>query len=560
MNDMHSGWELLPRIVMLLAVAAGAGLLFRRLGQSVIVGYLVAGVLMGPTGVGLVQEAADLQVLAELGVALLLFSIGLEFSLPRLRQLGRVALYGGTIQVIVTAIVFAAGALALGTETKAAIAIGLAFSMSSTAVVLRALTDRAELDSPQGRNATGILLLQDMAVVPLLIAVDALGKNAAAETALSELALRVALVVLFTAVTWALARWVLPRVLRGAAMAGSRDLPVLVALCLSFGAAWSAHSLGFSPALGAFIAGLLLAESPFATQVRADMAPLSAAFVALFFASVGTLAKLSFEPRQLLTILGIAGVVLLVKTGIVTGVVWGFQRSMSTALITGLALSQVGEFTFVLAQTAQADGLLPRSTFHSLVGISLATLVMTPYTIAAGPRLAATLLRRLPTRRRHLVEKPAAGGHDWRRVIVVGFGPAGQEVVRQLMLQKMPFLVLETNPDTVAANRSSVPIELGDATQREVLQHVGIGQSLGIVVTIPDPASARMVLAMAAKLAPSVRRIARSRYHMFADSLQEAGAHVTIDEEHVMGMHLAREVLSTVPQPKRVEQPEEERV
>jgi CPA2 family monovalent cation:H+ antiporter-2 len=537
-----TGWDLLPRIVGLLAAAAVAGLLLRRLGQNVVVGYLLAGLLLGPTGIGLVRAGEDVAILSELGVALLLFTIGLEFSFARLRQLGRVAVLGGTVQMALTAAAVFGVALALGVPRPAAIVLGLAFAMSSTAVVLRQLTDRSQLDSAHGRNAIGILLLQDTAVIPVLVVTDALARNLSSGALVREIAFRATLVVLFVVVAWALARYLLPKLLAGAALSGSRELPVVVAVCTSIGAAWGAHSLGFSPALGAFAAGIVLAESPFATQIRADVTPLSAVFVTLFFASVGTATLLPLQPQYLGTVLVLAAAVMLGKTVLATLAVWPVQQSLRDSLVTGLALSQVGEFTLVVCGTAYRNGILSEDVFHTATAICLLTLIATPWVIGAAPGLSARLLRRLrPGMRTAMRREPAR--KQWERVIVIGFGPAGRAVVHALVEKRIPLTILELNPNTVDENRMLFPIELGDATQPEVLQHAGVGASIAVVVTVPDPNACRLIVSAVQRLAPGVPVLARLRYNQYAQLLKDAGADRIVDEESVVGLHLADEAI-----------------
>ena len=536
-----NGWDLLPRIVGLLAAAAVAGIIVRRLGQNVIVGYLLAGLLLGPTGAGLVRSSEDVAVLSELGVALLLFSVGLEFSFKRLCQLGTVATIGGTLQVGATIALVYLACISLGVPATAALALGLGFAMSSTAVVLRELTDRAQLDSAHGRNAVALLLLQDIAVIPILILSDALAHRLETPALLAEMALRSGLVIGFVIAAWALARYALPRVLSGAALSGSRELPVVIAVCASIGAAWSAHALGFSPSLGAFAAGIVLAESPFATQIRADITPLSAVFVTLFFASVGTAALLPLSAGYILAALALAAAVMVTKAVVATLAVWTVQRSLRSALMTGLMVSQVGEFTFVVSAGAYRNGILTDDLFQMSMAISLITLVVTPALIGAAPWMATALVRGLPAPARAALG--AEPRKEWHRVLVVGFGPAGRAVVRALQAKRTPFLVLEMNPNTVAEYRTQFPIELGDATQPEVLQHAGVGASVAVVVTVPDPAACRLVVAAAQRLAPGVPILARLRYHQYYGQLREAGADHIVDEEETVGLHLAGEAI-----------------
>lgn len=537
-----SGWELLPKIVLLLGAAAAAGLLLRKLRQSVIVGYLLAGVLLGPTGLGLVRSDADVEILSELGVALLLFSIGLEFSLRRLRQFGSVAAGAGSIQLALTSIAVTLAAHFFGLAWSAAGVLGMAFAMSSTALVLRGLTDRAELDSTPGRNAIGMLLFQDLAVLPVLIAADALAKAKSDASWVDEFGIRVSFVFLFIVIASLAGRFILPRLLSAAALSGSRDLPVVIAACTSVGAAWGAHSLGFSPSLGAFVAGMVLAESPFATQIRADLTPLSAVFITLFFASVGTAVYIPPDFRSIALLIAAAGAVMFLKAVITSAAVYVVQRSLRAALVTGVLISQVGEFTFVVVQNAYRNGLIPAETFQLTLGIALITLIATPYAMSSAPIMVARALRRVPAHAREALET-GRSSTVWRRVIVIGYGPAGQRVVASLRESDIPFLVLEMNPNTVSSHRSEIPIELGDAIQREVLQHIGVGQSLAVIVTIPDPTAAGLIAQAVGRLAPGVPVVVRCRYHQYKEALEESGADRIVDEEDYVGARLAEEAI-----------------
>jgi CPA2 family monovalent cation:H+ antiporter-2 len=534
-------WNALARLVALLGVAAGLGVVLRRLGQNAVVGYLLAGVLLGPTGIGLIGRAQELREMSELGVALLMFAIGLEFSLARLRQIGKVAIFGGLAQISLTLLAAAAILRFAGIGVNESFVLAAAIAMSSTAVVMRVLMDNAELDSRHGRTAVGILLTQDVAVVPLLLASDALAENLSGPESLSRFALKIAGITVASGLVWAAMRYVAPTLFAQALLARVRELPVIVAACACLGAAAAAHAAGLSPAIGAFAAGVVLAESPFALQMRADLTPLSAVFVAAFFASVGTMVNLTSARQTGYAVLA-AAAVLVLKTVIAAAVVWAFQRSLRVAVATGMALSQVGEFTFVLADNANRDGLVNTADLEFLVAVSLLTLVATPYVIGAAPKLTAALRRRIPARHRAGLESKQEA-HHWDRVIVVGYGPAGQQVVSALQKARIDFLILEFNPNTVSAFSATLPIELGDATQPEILSHIGIGQCRAMVITIPDPAASRVIIERATRMAPETPVIVRARYQQYAPMLKQAGADATVNEEEIVGTEMARQVL-----------------
>lgn len=528
-------WALLYDIVLLIAVALVLGIVCERLKQNAIVGYLLTGILLGPGGFELVRTDRGVEAVAELGVALLLFTIGLEFSWKRLKAFGRLAVGGGTLQVVVTMVLFTAGFFWIGLSYKAALVMGAAVSLSSTAVVLRVLTSRAELDSLHGRNALGILLLQDMAVVPLVLVVGALGGEAAGWAAATEFTVKLSKgAVLVVAVVLA-GRYVMPPLLHVAASLRNRELPILLAIAVFLLVTWASHAMEQSPILGAFIAGMLLAETAFAEQVRADVIPLRAGFVTVFFASVGLLVEMP-APQVLLQAALLAAVIIAGKALIVSGVVQMFWRSTGVAAATGLALAQIGEFSFVLGHTAREARILPQDVFQVFLAASLLTLLAAPYLIGAATRIPERFLRS-PARALGLgTDQLAQNGH----VIVVGYGPAGQAVVAALAEAGVPCLVLELNPNTVAAYRANLPIALGDATQPEILEHAGVKAARGVVVTLPDTTAVRRVIYQVKELAPDVPVIARARQHIAAGELLGAGADAIVDEEEVTGQELGQ--------------------
>lgn len=529
-------WGVILEIVLLLGVATLAGTIFERLGQQAIIGYLLAGVLLGPSALGIVENVNLLQQLAEVGVALLLFTIGLEFSWRRLKSFGGMALLGGTLQIGLTAAIFTALNYFMARPFQEVFIVGAAIALSSTAVVLRVLSDRAELDSSHGRTALGILLTQDLAVVPLLLVITALGNEGATPLAmLTDFGLSLVNALLLGVGLWLLSRHVFPSLIQLASAYRNRDFPVLLALSLSLGATWVSHALGLSPILGAFLAGMLLAESPFAEQIRADVIPLQAAFLTLFFTSVGTLAHFSSSilAQSLILALGI----ILIKALVITLILRLFKRPLVECLAAGLTLAQIGEFSFVLAELGFRLGLVEETTLHVLLSTSVLTLAATPYLIASLPAIADWWAR--ADRKKGKIEAKETGE---RRVIVVGYGPAGRAVVTRLDGMGIPFVVVDLNPKTVAECLGTVPVEFGDASRREILEHVGIANAPAVVVTLPDPVTTRMIISQARHVAPEIRIVARSRYHIHRDRLIQAGADLVADEEDLVGQRLAEEL------------------
>src|SRR5438034_10952929 len=407
-------------VIVLLAVAAAGLLAGRALGLPAIVAYLVAGVLVGPGGLGIVSRSEPISELAALGVALLLFGVGIEFSLERLRRILPRMIASGALQVTGTVAATALGFRLLALPWPAALFAGFLVSLSSTAIVFKLYDEEGELDAPQGLAAAGILLFQDLAMVPMMLLVPVLatagaGAARAALGALLEGTTALAAVLV-------LARAVLPRVLALVARARTPELFPLAALVVAFGTALGAARLGLSLPIGAFLAGLALSGSLYAHQVFAELLPLRDAFVSIFFTSIGMLfepAAIAGEPALLA---GMVGAVLF-KGLLITAIVGLFWRSARLAVLTGFGLAQIGEFSFVLARQGGAAGVISRGLEQAFLGAAIITMAATPFLMPLGLRLALVG-----------AAEPGAGGapHLRDHVLVIGYGVTGQAVARVL--------------------------------------------------------------------------------------------------------------------------------
>jgi len=543
-------WTALLDVLILLLAAMLLGAMCERFKQSAILGYLLAGTLLGPNALDLMPSHKAVTTIAELGVALLLFTIGLEFSWRRLRASGAIALGGGAVQVLATGAGTAGICLSLGLGGRSVVALGAIVALSSTACVLRLLVSRAEIESVYGRSALGILLLQDIAVVPLVLVVTALGGDGpASATEIGwELARAIGAAALLVAALYGLLNYVVPLLLRAKEAAQNRDLPILLAMVTAVGATWASHKLGLSPVLGAFIAGLLLAESPFSTQIRADVASLRTLFVTLFFSSIGMLSNPAWVIEHWLLVATVVVAIVVGKAFVTSAVARLFRASTGHAVATGVCLAQVGEFSIVLAEVARHGRLIDGGLFELIVAVTVGTLFLTPYLVALAPHLA-TAVGRFSTdtlREWHLGEGPSSGsdakvsGH----IVIVGFGPAGQRVAETLMRRHNSLLrIVELNPRSADVARAyDLPTYIGDATRAEVLEHLRIGSASAVVVTVPDPATARHVVEQVRALSPGTPIIARARYHVYRFELALAGAEVVIDEEQEVGLRIATAV------------------
>jgi len=533
-------WETLAKLVLLLSAAFLLGVGARRLKQSAIIGYLLAGTILGPT----LFDRQALSDWGELGVALLLFSIGLEFSFGRLKRLGSGALIGGVLQVAVTLGLFAL-IFSFWGATGPAVAWGAMVAVSSTAIVLRLLMDRAEMDSLSGRAALGILLLQDIAVVPLVLTLTVMSHGGSARDVALRIGQTIAAAGGLVAVFYGLFYHLIPRLLMRRGLFADRELVVLLAIILAFGSAWAAHFLGLSPALGAFLAGMLLAGSPFSSQIRADVGSLRTLFVTLFFTSVGMLADPAWFLANWIEVLAWLTVVFVGKALIIFGIGVILKMSPVSALAAGITLAQIGEFSFVLATEARTGGLIDEKLFSLAVSVTILSMFLAPYMVTYARPLARWLIGFFaPSVRSRDTDRGEPSSVRHGGVFIVGFGPSGRKVAGALMDHGLKPEVIELNPASVKAARAmGLTVHLGDAASEEVLSHAGITGSCVIVVTVPDPRSAKRILQNVHALSPASGVIVRSRYNISTMDLWELGAAFVVDEENVVGLEIARQVI-----------------
>ena len=541
-------WHFLVEILILLAAALLMGTLAEQLRQSAVLGYLLAGALVGPNIMGWVETAENVEAIAELGVALLLLSIGLEFRFEQLLRMGPIALIGGTLQVTLTTAFVAVIALLLGLGATAAVILGAIVALSSTACVLRLLIDRQQIDSVFGRSAMGILLLQDLAVLPLTVIVAALSAGGDA----AQIAIAVGKTGLFTVAMiggfYVVFNLIVPRVLNMRMLTRNRELPILLAVVVAIGSASAAHEIGISPAIGAFIAGLMLAGSPFATQVRSDVSSLRTVLVTLFFASVGMYADPVFIMNNAHWLAVVVAIVVLGKTLITGGIARGLGVPVGGALATGLCLAQIGEFSFVLAKIASAEGgPIEPFVFNLIVAATIVTLMLTPFFVRAAPTITDVLTRKTDRGTSGPREEEDLSSEDINHVLLVGFGPAAQQVASAIMskLDNRSLEVLDLNPRNVAiAEQFGLKCHVGDASQADVLEHAGVHRLDALVITIPDANAARRIIELARALNPNLHILVRARYHVTRWELAMAGATIVIDEEEQVGNKLAEEAIA----------------
>jgi Kef-type K+ transport system, predicted NAD-binding component len=531
-----------------------------RLRIPTIVGFLLTGILAGPSGLRLVQATQDVEMLAQIGVVLLLFSIGIEFSLKQLLSIKKIMLLGGTLQVVLTIIVIGVIALQIGKSPAESIFMGFLLSLSSTAIVLKRLQEKAEVESPHGKISLGILIYQDLIAVPMMLLVPFLSGNMHnLGTSIGLLCAKLCLIVLVLVLG---VKWIVPGILFQAAKTRSREIFLLTIIVICFSVAWLTSTLGLSIALGAFLAGLIISESEFSYQALGSILPFRDVFTSIFFISIGMLFDVGYFIKHPALIALVSCGVLAIKSiiaGTASGLI-GFP--LRTMVLVGLALGQVGEFSFILMQAGFDSHIIDRPAYNLFLGVSILTMAMTPLIMGAGNWLTCAIMKLplparlksgLKTQEPDFAHAGAQGLED--HLVIIGYGINGRNVARAAKVAGIPYTIIEMNPETVRKEKSQgVPITYGDATSEAVLLHANIHKARVLVVAIPDPVATRRVIEVARKLNSLVHIIARTRFFQEMAPLYELGASEVIPEEFETSVEIfTRVLLKYLISPEKIE-------
>ncbi|MHB8708163.1 MAG: cation:proton antiporter domain-containing protein [Desulfuromonadales bacterium] len=528
--------SVLREIFTLLTLALANAWLFSRLHQSPIVGYLTTGLLVGPYGFHLVKGIHEVEIVAEVGVILLLFTIGLEFSYSRIMRLKGLLLKAGTTQLVATAGAVGVGTLLLGESWQSSTGLAMAFALSSTAIVLKLLLERGEIDSAHGRVALGILLFQDLCVILFLVALPLLGSQPHTFSiwTLVHAGLIMGTLYLF-------ARHLLTPLLRGILRTRAPELFRLTILVLVLGTAWATYEAGLSLALGAFLAGLALAESDSSHQVLSDIIPFRDVFLAVFFISVGMLVDVRLLLANWWQVL--LGLLLLGLAKTIAGTLAALvcRYPLRTALITGLVTFQVGEFSFILLKQAQSLDVLPTATYQLALSIVALSMMFTPLIFGRAEAIATTVSGWLGRPYRHAGEEERERtGNLEGHVIIASYGLSARNVARTLREFRIPYIHVEVNGDAVRRAKLAGEIILhGDASAPAVLEGAGIHRARALVLAINDPAALARAIPAARELNPQLYILARTRYVLEIDNLLAVGADEVISDELGAGLELA---------------------
>lgn len=516
--------------------------LFRRLQLPPVLGYLCVGLMVGPTALGWVNDSPDLPDLAELGVVFLLFSLGLEFSLPKMLKLRHVVFGLGSLQVLLSTTVLGGLLYAFGMSASTAFLLGAGLSLSSTAIVSKELTSLGEIFSRHGQNAIGVLLFQDVVAVLLLTLVPVF---AGSSDQAWYWALPVTLgktVILFVGLLLA-SRFVLPRLFHEVAASRSAELFVLLALVIVLLTAWLTHLLGLSPALGAFLAGMLLGESHYRHQIEADIRPFRDILLGLFFVSIGMLIDLQLFVHDGLLILGLTLALMLIKGAVVATLVKLRGSDGETAWRSGLALAQGGEFCFALMAQMQLNSLIPPDIAAHLLAATFCSMLLTPLLLRAAPKIAAALHRK-PNEEAELEEIAAQSAELHGHVVMCGYGRVGQSIGRFLRSENKHFVALDYDPDRIQeAAKGDSSVHYGDARRGDLLRAIGLDRARLLVIAVDNTDVAMSVLEEARLITLEVPILVRTRDDSKLAELKAAGATEVVPELLESSLMLASHAL-----------------
>jgi len=547
---MH--FPLFQELIVILALATGILLLFRRFKLPGILGFILTGMIAGPHGLGWVEEVEQVEAMAEVGVVLLLFVIGMEFSLKKLAALGRTVFVGGLLQATLTTAAVT-GVLALfGMRVESAVFMGFLVTLSSTAIVLRVLQDKGKMDSTYGRVATAILIFQDIIVVPMMLLTPLLAGQS--NDVGGDLLLLLGKMILLLAAVFIAGRYVVPRLLRAASKGKGNELFIITIVVICFAAAFATQALGLSLALGAFFAGLVISETDHAYHATGIVLPFHQLFMSFFFVSIGMLVDLHQFAAAPLTIIGLTIAVVLLKVFTTLIAVWVLKYPLRTALYSGLALFQLGEFSFILAIPGLQTGLLSAEHYQTFLSVSILSMGATPFVLEYADRIVRRIFlsflpgrvgQRLDRLMRVKRQQEKSDGKMMKdHVVVVGFGLNGQNVANAAANSGIRCVVIEEEPDLAEkAHALGMTAILGDATNTHLLEQAHVERARVVVVAISDPPQTLKIVANVRSISSTAHIIVRTRYVRDLQANFDAGANEVIPEEFETSIEIFHRVL-----------------
>jgi monovalent cation:H+ antiporter-2, CPA2 family len=551
--------DFMPALVSVAIISILLLYVGQRFGLPSIVGFLVIGMLAGPYGLGIITDETSIQTIGEIGIILLLFTIGLEFSFERLLKSWRVVIIGGLAQLCTTIAAITFVTYALHVPFNAALVFGFIISLSSTAIVMKILQERREVDTLQGRTLFGILLFQDLAIIPMILILPIFMGSSGPD--LNALPLGIAKVAAILLLVVVLARWVIPGLLYRVASQKSRELFFITIAGICVIVAWLTNQAGLSFTLGAFVAGLIIGESDYNIDALSHIIPFRDVFASIFFLSIGMLlntksilADSAFIFLILLIVTLIIGIKIL--TGAFAAATLGMPARVS--IFTGFALCQVGEFSFVLAKTGLDANFIPDMIYQIFLASAIITMALTPFLMNAAPRAVELYYRiapqRMPRTPQGCEPDTGAGRTLKDHIILAGYGITGRSVARAAEITGIPYMVIELNPDIIRREKSARrPFFIfGDASQEEVLEHAGIRDARALIVVVSDQEIVPRIVHLARKLSPDLYIIARTQHIRKAQYLLDLGADEVVSEE----FEAARELFTRALKKYQLPEPE----
>ena len=539
----------LNEIVALFLVSVFIAYICYRLKLVPIVGFLVAGVVIGPNALGLVQDQELVDMLAEIGIILLLFTIGIEFSLEKLSRIKNAIIVGGGLQVLLSIGAVTGVLFLFNVDWKVAVYTGCLVALSSTAIILGLLSDQGKTDTPTGRLSLAVLIFQDLAIIAMVLLIPIFSGES---NSVTDVLLVLGKAILLIALVVVLARKVVPWILEKVAYTRSQELFLLTVMAICFGTAAITNLANVSLALGAFLAGLVVSESRYSDHALSEILPLKTIFNAVFFVSVGMLLDLRFVIEYPLLLLGVTVSILVLKFILSTTSLLVLGYPVRVASAAGIVLSQIGEFSFVLERAGRAAGLTPGGFgevgSQIFIAVSVLLMLLTPGFLNISPGLGE-LLAKTPLKnlgRKTKTSDPAQKQEPHEdHVILIGYGPAGRNLARVLSESGIPFIVIEMNPHSVnEMHRNNIHAVYGDATRTHILEHAQISKAKLCVIAINDPESSPRIIKLAKYLNPTIQVIVRTRYLAEANNLEDSGADTVVPEEMETTVRLFSSVLN----------------
>lgn len=538
-------YEFLQAILIIFGIS---GLIIYVLGKfkiPAIVGFLIAGTIIGPHGMALIKEPQQVELIAEIGVILLMFTIGVEFSIPKLFSLKKEVFLFGSLQVLFTIIVVSIiSQIVLNTALNLSLFYGFIVALSSTAIVMKLLSDRGELNSPHGKISLGILLFQDLCVVPLMLFTQMLSAEDGSFYMFFGIILKAFIIL---TVIFLFSRIAVPFILHEVVKTRSRELFIIAIISICLGTAFFTSKLGLSLALGAFLAGVVISESEYSAQAVSDILPFKETFSGIFFISIGMLLNVTYITNNISELAFLVGGIFFSKALSIALIIYFFLRSLKICLTSALALSQIGEFSFILAFTGKIMGLLNENDYQNFIAASVITMLFTPLIIRYSPSAINYLISKEPFKALEKTQKIKGKEIVVRKsnhVIIIGFGLNGRNLARVLKETNIPYVILELNPDTVRKmKKKGEPIYYGDGTSPEILHKLGIHRAKILVIAISDPVSTRKIVQIAKTLNQKIHTIVRTRFITEIEELTKLGADEVIPEEFETSLEIFARVL-----------------